>query len=132
MISIYILDIQFAVFVLGEALDDKNHNQAKQNYTRKILFKLQKKPDDKPQICFIYLFPIFHIFSIPKSKFWCVIGKNGNVPTFLESKLCFLLLSYSFFHFSIPKTKFRCNWEKMGLDPLTNTCFPLFSCTFYR
>ena len=34
------LDIQYAVIILGEALDDKNHNQAKQNYTRKILFKL--------------------------------------------------------------------------------------------
>ena len=52
------LDIQFAVIVLGEALDDKNHNQAKQNYTRKILFKLQKKPDDKPQICFFEFFLI--------------------------------------------------------------------------
>ena len=90
----------------------------------KSCLNCKKKPDDKPQICFVYIFPIFHIFSIPKSKFRCVIG---NVPTFLESKPCFLLLSYSFFHFSIPKTKFRCNWGKMGLDPLTNTCFPLFS-----
>ena len=36
------IDIQFAVIVLSEALNDKNYNQAKQNYTRKILFKLQK------------------------------------------------------------------------------------------
>ena len=125
------LHIQFAVIVLGEALDDKNHNQAKQNYIRKILFKLQKNLMINHKFVSYTFFPFFTFFPSPNLNFG-VLSEKWECTNFLESKLCFLLLSYSFFHFFIPKTKFRCNWEKMGLDPLTNTCFPLFSYTFYR
>ena len=37
-----IFNIQFAVIVIGEALAAKNDNQTIQNYTRKIVFNMQK------------------------------------------------------------------------------------------
>ena len=64
------IDIQFAVIVLGEALDDKNHNQAKQNYTffqfsshpRILISGILGKDEVRPPL-FIY------IFSSPNPNF---------------------------------------------------------------
>ena len=52
MIRLWILGIQFAVIIVGEALAAKNHNQAIQNYTQKKFCLICKKNlDNKPQIC---------------------------------------------------------------------------------
>ena len=74
-------------------------------------------------------FPIFYIFPIPKSKFWCIMGKMG-IFSILKIESLFPSLSIYFFwpFLPIPKSKFWCVLGKNGVGPPTYFIYIYIPC----